>query len=49
MSSRAHFWLRIGGISLILIAQFLPRFVSRDASQSAEKHGQQKVAQLANR
>lgn len=46
MSSRAHFWLRFGGITLILIAQFLPRFVSRDASQPHEKT---KVAQLANR
>jgi hypothetical protein len=46
MSSRAHFWLRLGGITLILIAQFLPRFVSRDASSS---HDKPKVAELANR
>jgi hypothetical protein len=49
MSSRAHFWLRIGGVTLILVAQFLPRFVSRDASQSPDKHDKAKVVELANR
>jgi hypothetical protein len=34
MTQRAHFWLRIVGISVILVAQFGPRLWSAAASAS---------------
>jgi hypothetical protein len=36
MSQRAHFWLRIVGLSLILAAEFGPRLWSSSAAPPAE-------------
>jgi hypothetical protein len=32
MSRRAHWWLRLGGIGVIVVAELLPRLGSRDAA-----------------
>jgi hypothetical protein len=35
MSQRAHFWLRIVGVTVILAAEFGPRLVSTPSSATA--------------
>ena len=38
MSQRAHFWLRIAGLSVIVLASVLPRLYGRDSAPHAQ-HG----------
>ena len=46
MSSRAHFWLRLIGISVILGAEFLPRVLAHGRAVLAPQASE--VSQLAS-
>jgi hypothetical protein len=45
MSQRAHFWLRIVGLSVIVMAQVGPRLFSRDAAPRAQRAASVELAQ----
>lgn len=44
MSQRAHFWLRLAGLCVIVLAQVFPRFASRDAAPRAQSAASAEVA-----
>jgi len=46
MSQRAHFWLRIAGLAVIVAAQVGPQlFSSRDAAPRAQRAASAELAQ----
>ena len=44
MSQRAHFWLRITGLCVIVLAQVFPHLASRDAAPRAQSAASAEVA-----
>ena len=44
MSQRAHFWLRIAGLCVIVLAQVFPHLTSRDAAPRAQSAASAEVA-----
>lgn len=46
MSQRAHFWLRIAGLGVIVLAQLYPRVSTRDSAPRAQSAAS---AELASR
>jgi hypothetical protein len=35
MSRRTHFWIRIAGLAIIVLAELLPRYYAKDRTASA--------------